>query len=78
VVALTLAEARRQAGDDLARQVDTIARELDAPAATVSNATLPGDRRRLQGIPAIGRGVHGQATEQQTPGSDEHLDLLDA
>jgi len=30
-----------------------------APTRTLSTATLPGDARRLRGIPAIGRSVAG-------------------
>jgi len=30
-----------------------------APTRTVTHATLPGDARRLRGIPAIGRSVSG-------------------
>lgn len=37
---------------------------LDAPA-TVARATLPGDNRRLRGIPCVARGVTGVS-----PGTD--------
>jgi len=35
------------------------AQPADQPVATVSRATLPGDTRRLRGIPVIARGVSG-------------------
>lgn len=39
----------------------------DAPPATFAGASLPGDTRKLRGIPAIGRGVTGAV-----PGSIPH------
>lgn len=44
-----------------ARKIGRILEESGDVAAThtVARATLPGDTRRLRGIPAIGRGVAG-------------------
>lgn len=54
---------RQRENIELDRQLIQIAIEADAniPTApsTVAQATLPGDERRLRGIPAIGRGVAG-------------------
>lgn len=41
------------------------------PIQTTTRATLPGDTRRLRGIPAIGRGVSGAS-----PGTNPLTELL--
>lgn len=57
-----------QAAEDNAR-IARILLETGAhapePVATRSRATLPGDTRRLRGIPVVGRGIPGTS-----PGTD--------
>ena len=43
----------------------------EAPAATVARATLPGDTRRLRGIPSVARGVAGVS-----PGTDPYAETM--
>ena len=52
-----------------AEKIGRILRETGdpGPVATVSRATLPGDTRRLRGIPCVARGVPGLQ-----PGSSPH------
>ncbi len=76
MAARNLHHVRHLIGTDLVQQVDRITRDMNAQTETVCSATLPGDTRRLRGIPAIG-GVGGCVTDQFVPGSDEHLDMLD-
>jgi hypothetical protein len=77
MAARNLHHVRRELGNKLVDQVEEITRTFDHETTTLCNATLPGDTRRLRGIPAIG-GVKGCVTDQHVPGSDEHLDMLDA
>jgi hypothetical protein len=52
--------------------VDKAVREaVDATPATVARATLPGDNRRLRGIPICAMGVSGVS-----PGTDPLAELL--
>jgi hypothetical protein len=76
VAARNLHHVRREIGDKLVDQVEQITRDFNAETDTVCSATLPGDGRRLRGIPAIG-GVGGCITDAVVPGSDEHLDMMD-
>jgi hypothetical protein len=76
-VAQNLHRVRELIGQDLADQVAEISRDMNTQVDTVVSATLPGDARRLRGIPAIGR-VGGVITDSTVPGSDEHLDEMDA
>lgn len=75
-MAQNLHRVRQLIGEDLADQVEEISRDMDQQVDTVVQATLPGDSRRLRGIPAVGR-VAGVQTDTVIPGSDEHLDQMD-
>jgi len=76
-LAPSLVEARRREADRQRAQVDKIASDFDAEtAAVIANAPRLIDGRTLRGLPAIGRGVRGQVTDQVVPGSDEHLERL--
>jgi hypothetical protein len=71
-------KVRDMIGTDLVDQVDKITSEFTAETAqTAAGVTLPGDSRRLRGLPAIGRSVGGVVTDSYVPGSDEHLDDMD-
>jgi hypothetical protein len=58
-MAQNLYRVRELVGADLVRQVDKITRDFGQQAETIANATLPGDARRLRGIPVVGEGVSG-------------------
>jgi hypothetical protein len=77
LAARNLHHVRHLLGTNLVDQVNEITRTLNQETETLCNTTLPGDTRRLRGIPAIGHGVQGSVTDQFIPGSDEHLDMLD-
>jgi hypothetical protein len=54
------------------RRLGRILLETDTTTtATVARATLPGDTRRLRGIPAVARGVPGVS-----PGTDPHTETV--
>lgn len=71
----------RQARQEAAALNDELLTELrnadpDEPERP-TQATAPGDRVRLRGIPAVGgHGSLGGALRGTVPGSDEHLDSL--
>jgi hypothetical protein len=65
-------------GEDLVEQVAEISRDMNAQVDTVVSATLPGDSRRLRGLPCFAKGVSGVQTDSYVPGSDEHLEDMDA
>lgn len=67
--ALQRAAQRQQREEQLARIVISTDDTMIDPLAiaTTSRATLPGDTRRLRGIPAIGYGVSGAI-----PGTSPH------
>lgn len=77
-MAQNLFRVRQLIGADLVRQVEQISHEMDHQVETVVNATLPGDSRRMRGIPMFAKGVSGVQTDGFVPGSDEHLDEMDA
>jgi len=58
-----------------AEKIGRILRETGdpGPTATVARATLPGDTRRLRGIPVVGFSVSGTS-----PGTDPLAELLRA
>jgi hypothetical protein len=74
-VAQNLHRVRQLVGADLVRQVDKITKDFDQQTATVVNATLPGDARRLRGIPVVGEGVAGAMFGSRP---DREIDKLDA
>lgn len=63
---ISLTETRMLLAERLHAQQARILRDnvLEQPA-TVTQATLPGDTRKLRGIPAIGRGVSGASPGTQ-------------
>lgn len=63
--AMTAIEDARKIGRILAETGDV------GPTQTVARATLPGDNRRLRGIPVVGFSVCGTA-----PGTDPMAELL--
>jgi hypothetical protein len=66
-------KVRDMIGTDLVDQVDKITSEFTAETAqTAAGVTLPGDSRRLRGLPAVGRGVSGHIA-----GTDPEQALLD-
>ena len=75
MAARNLHHVRHLIGTDLVHQVDKITRDFNAQTETVCSATLPGDARRLRGIPAIGRGVTGAIFGTRPEREAEHLDL---
>ena len=68
--------ARARAALSLAEQVDRLT-AAPAPAAN-GPGRLPGDARALRGLPALGKGIPGGAIAGTVPGSDEHLETLEA
>jgi hypothetical protein len=76
-VGLRLYAARRRESERLRAQVDAITAQADEEPATATSATLAEDRRRLRGLPAIGRTTSGVVTDSFVPGTDEHVDTLE-
>ena len=75
MAARNLHHVRHLVGTDLVNQVDKITRDFDQQTETVCSATLPGDARRLRGIPAIGRGVSGAIFGTRPEREAERLDV---
>ena len=44
----------------------------------LSIATAAGDGRKLRGLPCFAKGASGVVTDSFVPGSDEHLEQMDA
>ena len=74
-MAQNLFRVRQLLGADLVRQVDKITKDMGEQAATITGATLPGDSRRLRGIPVVGKGVTGAIFGSRP---DREIDKLDA
>lgn len=64
---VSIHESRRLEAVRLQQQQARILREaaLEADLPATTSATLPGDTRKLRGIPAIGRGVSGCIPDTQ-------------
>jgi len=77
-MAQNLHRVREMVGADLVEQVEEITRTMNEQVDTVVSATLPGDSRRIRGIPMFAKGVSGIQTDSFVPGSDAHLDEMDA
>lgn len=63
---------RRQQQREAEANIERAVREsVDTTPQTVARATLPGDNRRLRGIPVVGFGIGGTA-----PGTDPLGELV--
>jgi hypothetical protein len=75
LMAQNLHRVRELIGADLVRQVDKITRDMGEQTPTITGATLPGDGRRLRGIPVVSKGVQGAMFGTRP---DREIDKLDA
>ena len=75
MMAQNLHRVRELLGADLDRQVQRITREMNQQVESVANATLPGDSRRLRGLPLVAKGVQGAMFGSRP---DREIDKLDA
>jgi hypothetical protein len=79
IVNISIELTRRLLQAELSAKVREITRDFDAEtAAVIENAPGLIDSRRIRGIPMQAKGVSGVQTDSFVPGSDEHLDEMDA